>query len=433
MSSNRWTLTLAGWALFVATTSAENPPQTIPASSTRDESKTRPGLFRIGPLYLTPQLRIGPVGLDTNTLWIPSRQPIDFRAVGGPGLEIVVPMGPARLLIDGGASYTYYVKHKTERRWGGDGRAHLDWNRGKLEATAEESVRRDFLRPSFEVDQRIIQDQWQTTGTLAIARQSRLSTFIGVSTRRLSVPDHQEFAGTDLTRTLSRSEYLATFVPRVRLTSKTSFVLGADYEVDRFKFETARDADSNRMFGGFEVRSPTRLDGRLVGGVRLFRLKGTSSQAGTHTTAPYIDAELEYRFGAKTRLGIRYLRDLGYSAFNVQADTPTLTNETAGVVLNKDLWWRFNLRAFGTYGQLRTAGAITIVRDAGQTVTDVRHDTIREGGLDFGYQFRGGLRIGMAAVYTNRTSTFEDFGIHGLLVGGTITMGGLSYASTWPR
>jgi hypothetical protein len=432
MSASRLRSAIVALLLMPASARAQDAPQQIPAGAPEEKASDRPGLIRLGPVYVTPKLRIGPIGLDTNTLWIPSHQPIDFRAVGGPGLEIVVPMGPARLVVDGGVSYTYYLKNETQRRWGGDGRARLDWSRGKLDAAAEESFRRDFVRPSFEVDRRIVQDQWRTTVGLAIARRSRLGLFVDLSSRRFDVPDHQEFAGTDLTRTLSRSEYKATLVPKLRLTPKTSLVVGADYEVDEFKFETTRDADSNRIFGGFEIESPTRLDGRIVGGVRLFRLKGRAEQAATLTTG-YADADLWYHFGPRTRVEARYLRDLSYSAFTVQAETPTLTTEMVRTQLDKDLWSRFNLRVFGSYGRLRTAGAITVRRDSGETITQRRRDIIREGGADFGYKFRGSLRIGVAAIYTSRGSTFDDFGIKGLLVGGTITVGGLSYSGNFPR
>jgi hypothetical protein len=414
-----------------ARTSAQEGPQTLPAGAPESRSQERPGLIRIGPIYLTPRLRIGPVGLDTNTLWIPSHQPIDFRAVGGPGLEIVVPMGPARLQVDGGSTYTYYLKNETQRRWGGDGRARLSWNRGKLDASAEESFRRDYNRPSFEVDRRIVFDTWLTAANFVIAPHSRTGLMLDLSRFVFDVPDHPDFAGTDLTRTLSRTEYKAVAMPRIRLTPKTSFLVGGDYELDEFKLEGARDAESNRVFAGFQIESPTRLDGRAVGGVRLFRLKDRSS--GGDLTAPYANVDLWYRFGPKTRLELRFIRDITYSAFAVEAETPTVTNQTVAGVFEKDLWRRFNLRLFGSYSRLTTAGPITIRRDSGETVRSVRDDSVREGGLDFGYRFRGGLRVGVAAIYTNRGSSFEDFGVKGLLFGGTITMSSLSYSSNWPR
>src|SRR5262245_20428042 len=62
-------LVLAAWVLFVpvATTVAEE--QGTPAgtgSESTGPGGSRPGRFRVGPLYLTPVMRIGTIGLDTN-------------------------------------------------------------------------------------------------------------------------------------------------------------------------------------------------------------------------------------------------------------------------------------------------------------------------------------------------------------------------------
>jgi hypothetical protein len=272
-----------------------------------------------------------------------------------------------------------------------------------------------------------------TSVNVALAPRSRFGVLITASDHRYEVPDHQEFAGTDLTQTLSRSEYKVTVVPKVRVTAKTSLLVGGDYELDRFPFLGGRDADSNRLFAGFEVASATRLEGRLVAGARSFRLTRRSGEARGSVIAGYGDADLWYHVGPRTSIEARYLRDLSYSAFAVEGETPTLTTEVIAAQLDKDLWLRFNLRVFGSYNRLKTAGAVAIRRATGETVAMIRNDKVREGGLDFGYKFRGSLRIGIAAIYTERLSTFEDFGIKGLLVGGTISLGRSSYTGNWPR
>ncbi len=165
-----------------------------------------------------------------------------------------------------------------------------------------------------------------------------------------------------------------------------------------------------------------------MGGVRLLRFKDQPGVPGAHRTGPYADADLTYRFGPKTELQVRYLRDVSYSPFVVTGPTPTSEGDTVTLRLQKGLGAGFDVIGFGTYMTLGTNGTITIVRDNGERATAVRNDTIREGGLDLGHWFRK-LRIGVAAVYTNRTSTISDFGIHGLLVGGTVTyQPGLSWS-----
>jgi hypothetical protein len=54
-------------------------------------------------------------------------------------------------------------------------------------------------------------------------------------------------------------------------------------------------------------------------------------------------------------------------------------------------------------------------------VATPRDDRVREGGAEFGYQFRSRIRVGVSAVYADRQSNIETFGISGLLAGLTVT------------
>jgi hypothetical protein len=298
----------------------------------------------------------------------------------------------------------------------------------------EESYRRTFERPSFEVDRRIVEDEWHTQVDVGIAMSERLGLTTGVSIRRFDVPGDQEFLGADLTRNLSRAEYRGAVGFKYRLTPKTSAVFGGDHQLDRFNFERSRNGDSNRIFTGFAIASPTRLEGRAVGGVRLLRFTGNSKEATVHRAVAYAEVDLRYHFGAKTHVRARYMRDLEYSAFILQGPTPMLTHAMYGLRFEEDLWRRFNLLAFANRHELATDGTVTIKTSSGEQVTKVRDDGLWETGMDFGYRFRGGLRIGIAAVYASRASSFSEFAIEGLVVGATIAFQpGLSYAASLPH
>ncbi len=70
-------------------------------------------------------------------------------------------------------------------------------------------------------------------------------------------------------------------------------------------------------------------------------------------------------------------------------------------------------------GTLNSDGEITVVTIDG-IQTAVRDDRVREAGVEFGYQFRTRVRIGVTAYYTTREATIETFGIDGLLAGLTV-------------
>jgi hypothetical protein len=131
--------------------------------------------------------------------------------------------------------------------------------------------------------------------------------------------------------------------------------------------------------------------------------------------------DLTYHFGPRTRLGAAYNRDLQYSAFTPLTGRPTILMEAYRVRLEKGLLGDFDLRLFGGLTRLRSDGRVIVAVGPGETITAVRDDEAWEGGADLGYTFRRHLRIGIAASYIERRSTIDDFGIEGLLVGGTIT------------
>jgi hypothetical protein len=192
--------------------------------------------------------------------------------------------------------------------------------------------------------------------------------------------------------------------------------------VDRFRFESDRDADSNRLAGGFELRSTTRLAGKAIGGVRSFRLRAAAPQPrAKDTLEPYALVDLVYRFGPRTRIGTTYNRDLYYSAFTSQGGSPVVAMEAVRVRIEKGLVGALDLKLHGGLTRLRSDGLVTVQTPDGDTVTTVRDDEAWEGGADLGYTFRRHLRLGAAVSYVERRSTIDDFGVDGLLVGGTIT------------
>ena len=423
-------LGIAGLLLASALAAQEAPPHPQPSPSpspspaelpvAEPQPAQRPGRFRVGPFFLTPTFRVGSIGLDTNVFYTPTERQTDVSANGGPGLDIALPFGGSgvQLYTGGAVDYTYFVRTESQRRFGGNVRGGLALKGNRLEARVEEGFSRSFQRPNFEVDRRLLLDQWSTRGTLALRTVGRLFIRAEAGRQSLSVASDEAYFGTDLRRTLTRDLDRGVLGLEYRLSIKTSFLVAADYERDRFPQDASRDADSNRIYAGFDIESDTRLAGRAVGGVRLFR--PLIGGAAARRDGPYASVDLSYRFGPGTLLKGLYAQDLQYSAFDVAGTSPTLTVESYGGRLEKVLVGHLELFLSGTLWRFRTSGAITVVSATGRT-TAVRSDHVRQGGADLGYRFRSRLRIGVAAVYTERRSTIADFGIQGLLVGGTVT------------
>lgn len=399
-------------AAQAASFAAAEAPQGIEPATAR-----RPGLFRLGPVYLTPKLRLGTFGLDTNVFYTATDRQTDFTASVGPDLELVLPMRALSLELEGGLDYLYFARTASQRRWGGEGRARLEWARGRVAAGLERSFTRSFTRPSFEVDERVLLDQWLTIGELRVGVLGGLSLATRASRAEREVQNEGELRRRNLVASLTRDESLVVGELIQAVTPKTSLLLGGDLQLERFPRDPLRDADSNRAYAGLEVESQTRLSGRAVGGVRFYR--PLAAAQGPQLHEPYADVGLSYRFGPRTALTTRFSRDLAGSAFEATSGPPVLRREVQELRLVKGLPARLDLELFGSLTRLRSLAPLRVDGPLG-VQTALRNDKVWQGGADLGFRFRSHYRLGLAAAYADRRSTFEDFGLEGLLVGATL-------------
>jgi hypothetical protein len=402
---------LAATALSATTaTGAEEEADELAATQ-------RPGLFRLGALYVTPKLRLGTVGIDTNVFYTATERQTDFTATVGPGLELVLPMGALELKVDGGADYIYYARTESQRRWAGDGHAALTWERGRFMAELEQGFARTFSRPSFEVDQRILEDLWTTRGAVEMRIVGGFSTKLEAWRGDNEVREDVVYLGTDLAAALTREERRLVGKLRQAVTLKTTLVAGGDAQTERYELDPNRDADSNRAFAGFEIESLTRLAGKAFGGVRFYRPLARGDGEELHE--PYAAVDLIYHLGPRTFLGLRYDHDLVPSTFEPETGAAVLKQTALGVRLQKGLPARMDIEISGNYTRMQSLAPITVVQPSGPQ-TAVRDDKVWQAGADLGFRFRTHYRLGFGATYTDRNSTFEDFGIEGLLAGATL-------------
>jgi len=412
-------LGLAGVRAVAQDTTFTSPTST-PAET--EGTSDRFGLLHMGPFWVTPSLRIGRVMLDTNVFYEGTNRTTDVTGSIGPGLDIALPIKRAvQVYTSGYLDYIHYVKTKELRRWTGGAAAGVDYDGPRLRAGVEQAYREQFERPDAEIDQRVSRASWQTTLTLELkgVDQYRFGIRTALGAQRVEYAAGEQYRGADLRTNLNRDIYFARLELRYRLTGKTSFVLGGEHEMNRFSVDETRDADTNPLWGGFEIDSPTRLSGRAVGGVRLFRPLDPVGKS--QITAPYADVTLTYTVSPRTLFRFTHQRDLQYSAFRVSGDSPTRRNASYELRLEKGLVGRLDLWVWGRYTELKTDGEITVDNLDGSTQTAVRDDQYTEAGADLGYRFRDNLRIGLSAEYSERRSNFSDLGFDGLLLGASVT------------
>ncbi len=378
----------------------------------------RPGKFRVGPFYLTPTLHLGPIGVDTNVFYTPTDRITDFSASGGPGLDLVLPLGASGQFFAGGElDYLYFVKSESQRRLRGSANGGFDFKGTRTLFHLEEYFAQTFGRPNYEIDDRISQEEEGTNLDLKRKLFGRIAIRILGRRARFDTEGDAEYLGNDLTPTLTRNQYILGGGIDYALSVKTSFVVEGDQEWHRFPLEASRDADSNRLWAGFRTDGTALIAGQALVGYLWFRPKATPGFELRRTIA---DVTGTWSISPKTQISFIYARGLEYSAFETSGQTPTLFNERFGLRIQKALVGHLDVRLFGRITRFQTDGDITVdIPDEG-TVTAPRDDKAREAGLDLGYWFGTRARIGVVATYVDRNSTISYFGIDGLVVGASV-------------
>lgn len=373
----------------------------------------------MGPFWVTPRLRLGTLGLDTNVFYTATDRRTDFVASGGPGLDVALPGRPLRLDLGGWLDYLYFARTASQRRLTGEARARLGLTAQRLRAGLEQGYRERFDRPSAEVDERVPRSEWATRADLDLDLGRRLALRTQLGSESTDVEGQPEFGGAQLDTTLTRRTRRGLLGLSYKATGKTALLAEGELQEDRFPADPARDTRGQRLAAGFGLESSTRLEARVLVGRRW--LDPLEDAPLPSEQRDYADAQLAWHFGPRTRLRLLFLNDVGFSAFDVEGRLPLLDQKSGELRLERAFGRGFELAAFARLLDLATQGAITVEGDDGTTQTAPRDDRVHEGGLTLTQLFRRHWRAGFTAAWSSRASAFDDLGVAGLLLGGTLT------------
>lgn len=397
---------------------AQAPPPPDPDAKPEDV----PG-FAVGPFKIEPYVQIGSIGYDSNVYY--DQEKIgDFTASGGPGLRITLPRRSFQIYGDGYLNYLWFAEREDQRRLQGRAGGGFSWRAGPIVLGASRFYLREFARVTPEVTDRILQDTRDTRVFLTLGRAaSRFKLTPNISVTERTLPEPQEYQGTNLNQTLTQDTYRAGVELSYALTPKTSLLLPADYQIDRFDNDPSRDSDSNRFGVGLSVQSETApLSMRAVGGVRLFR---PEDPRYVDSQAPWVEASVTYTLGPKTRLTGTFHTDLDYSVFRSSEGAPTVSRLDYSLRLSRQITYKIDLQLYGRYDSRQSDG--TLIVEEGDPEGTAIDDQWWEAGADLGYAFFSKIRVGVEARYSERKSNYSDFGVDGLTVGFSIRYAGTRF------
>jgi hypothetical protein len=392
------------------------PPPTTNASG----EHSRLGRFHLGPFYLTPLLRLGTVGLDTNVFYTPTDRRADFSSSGGPGLRLVMPIkGTLQLATEGSLDYIYFARTVSQRRLNKNARAGLEGGQGARTSIAlNASYNESFARPSLEVDERVEQTNKSATATLHRQLFARTSLELGgVFTRTETTAGQDPFLGTDLQRTLTYDVFAGTTELDYALTPKTRLTALGAYETRQYRLDRSRDGRTPRADFGIQTDSDTLIGGRVLVGMQWFIPENdrTAQQRSLHA-----DVDLTWHLSPRMQIGGGYRRALTYTSFVTVTGSPVLRSENTSAFIERELLHNIVLRITGHQLRSRTDQPVRLILKSGETTEQVRNDTTYEAVADLGYRIVSRLWAGGSVGYAQRQSNIADFGIQGLLVGAKI-------------
>lgn len=397
------------FALMGAQSQAQDPaPAPSPGPETK-HSGAPLGQFTAGPFIITPTFRIGSLAVDTNVQYQRERR-ADFVASAGPGLDIALPFDQWKFDVWGTSQYFYFHRTEALRRWTGGGGIALLWAATGTRASLSTSANRDFSRPSFEVDARVVSTQNNIAGTIE-RDLGRLTLVARATFTRSKLDNGQEFRGADLTTALTTNRFGAVPELRFRLTPLSSLLIEGGYEATRFPNAGTRNFHQESV--GLGLLTTGFFKGQLTAGVRRNRLTG----GGASKNQPYLRGSLAQQLGRRLNLRESYAQESAVSAFAVEGSLPTFERRSLSLDLGIEITNRIDLRLGGTYETIKSDGLVSVILDDGTRATGLRDDTAYIGRADLGIRL-GRARLGLFTSYTTRESLFfSDFGVDGLQAG----------------
>lgn len=399
-------------ALLGARTQAQDP---APAPSPQPDTKHSGaplGQFTAGPLIITPTFRIGSLAVDTNVQYQRDRR-TDFVASAGPGLDIALPFDQWKLDLWGTSQYFYFHRTEELRRWTGGGGIALLWATTGTRASLSSTAERDFSRPSFEVDARVVSTQNNLAGTLE-RDLGRLTLVARAVFTRSKLDNGQEFRGADLTTALTTNRFGVTPELQYRLTPLSALLIEGGYEATRFPNAGTRNFHQESI--GLGLMTTGFFKGQVTAGVRRNSLTGGRASKNQ----PYLRGSLAQQIGRRLSLREAYIQESAVSAFAVEGTLPTFERRSLSLDLGIGITSRIDLRLGGTYETIKSDGLVNVILDDGTKAIGLRDDTAYIARADLGIRL-GRARLGLFTSYTTRESLyFSDFGIDGLQAGARV-------------
>jgi hypothetical protein len=392
--------------------------EAVSGAQVRSEDPRTTSRMRVGPFYLTPNVALTDLGIDTNVFNAAGQRNQDFTFTLTPGLVTALPLARRGLLrLSTSGEYVYYQRYASERSINPQAALRGELYLNRLTLFAEPSYLRTRQRPSYEIDVRSLRVEQGTVAGAEARVFPKLSLELSVRQLRTTFDVDQFFLGTSLAEALNRNSWTYGAAGRWAFTPLTTFVVRGESIKDRFLSSAIRNSDSVRITGGVELKPRALISGNAQVGVRKFNALDASVPDFTGLVA---SAELNYRLLGSTTFQVRVDRDANYSFEPLE---PYYVASGYGVTLRRQLVRRFDAMA-GFDGNKYAYRGLISAGSASSSGRPVHVETTNIYSGSIGYRVGQTGRLGVGFSYWIRHSTLPDFrGYDGLRLGTSFTYG----------
>ena len=375
------------------------------AAAVAQESDTPPpGTVVLGPLRVTPSLRVADMGVDNNVFNEPVDPKTDFTFTLTPRADVGFRMSRLRIGYTTQTDYVYYRKYASERGTNFTSAVRLDYDLGQLRPYVSAQGVNTRARLNSEVDARARHHDVLYAAGLALQVASRTRLLVNTSRATIAFDADETFRGVELRRSFDSRRQSVDGGVSIDVTPITRFSVLVAREQQRFALVDDRDSNTWRISPTLSFSPDGLVRGSASVGYRRFHTLSPDlpDYAGLVSSVS-VAATLYGRHDVQGTVN----RDVQYS---YDENTDYYVGTTAGLTWTMLLAGPFDVR--GTVS--RTLMDYRGVADIAGT------DTMRTFGGGFGVRFKGHARLGLNADWSRRDSgrsADRDFRNHRIFAG----------------
>lgn len=368
---------------------------------------------QVGPLALSPAIRLTNFGHDSNVLNLEDNPKDDVTATLSPAVDAWLRLPHVRVNGRSQFDFYYFKELKDLRALDTDSAAHVEVLLNRLTPYVEGTIANTRHRQNLEIDAIARRRNDSVTAGADVRLTAKVSA--GVHARRSSVEyePNSLYLQTDLARELNHASTGEGAAVRWALTPYTSFAVEIERQRDRFAFAAERNSDSVQVAPSVKFNPQALVSGRASVGFlrRTFLTGGVPEFNGL---VAFVD--LNYTLRERTRLAVAARRELEYS-YLVGLRDYVVADVTASVMQRLGESWD----AGGSLGRAR----LTQRQESTATtlgMAGIPDETVLSSSVDVGYNI-GRTRVGFHLQHRARQTDRGELnrGYQRLRIGSSLT------------